>query len=214
MDHKRLIEQIKTSFENLTSLPLTENEMIPFDRRKRNLSMAQNPNPRLSAVMILLYPDNGTTHTALILRSTYNGTHSAQVSFPGGKMDETDLDLETTAKRELFEEVGIPEEDIEILGHLNDVYIPPSGFLVKPFIGYLNYTPSFSIDPREVAELIEAPLITFLDDSIMEQGEVQRAKNGMKIIAPYFNVKGHKVWGATAVMLYELKHYLLTLQSL
>ena len=88
---------------------------------------------KASAVAIVIYQDMNDYRFILIQRTEYEGKHSGQISFPGGKKDETDLDFEHTARRECLEEIGIDLEDSTLLGKLSPVYIPVSGFLVEPF---------------------------------------------------------------------------------
>ena len=161
-------------------------------------------NPRNSAVMMLFYPKDGNATLVLTKRSTYAGVHSAQVSFPGGKAELTDKDLAYTALRETQEEVGINPGDINIVMPFTKIYIPPSNFLVVPFLGIMQETPQFMPDPAEVAEIIELPLDMLLDDSIINRTPIQIFQS-QSITVPAFKVGEHIVWGATAMILSELK---------
>lgn len=111
-------------------------KMAPKERIEalKNLDL-KIENPRIAAVMMLFYPKNNETHLVLIVRNAYNGVHSSQIAFPGGKYETTDADYEETALRETHEEVGVPPEKIEIVKHFTPMYIPPSNFLVHPFLG-------------------------------------------------------------------------------
>lgn len=211
MTFEEIERKLEKLFLTYKELPHVENDMIPFGRRSRAMEAQSNPNPKLSAVIFLIYPEDGKAKTALILRGTYNGTHSAQIGLPGGKKDPTDVDLEETALRELNEEIGVDGDEVKILGALSEVYIPPSGFLVKPYVGIMDRKPTFRLDPREVEELIEVEIEHLFDEDRVQIGPVEVNNGAMKIKAPYFDVFGHKVWGATAVMLFELKHYVLNL---
>jgi len=164
-----------------------------------------------SAVLALFYPDEvNTTKLILILRNTYNGVHSAQVGFPGGKLEDQDESLEFTALRETEEEIGVPKHHVEIIKALTQVYIPPSNFYVQPFIGVLKKIPSFVKDDTEVDELIEVPLIHFLDEQSVITKTVSTSYN-VEVEVPAFQLNGHVVWGATAMMLSEIKDLLKTL---
>jgi 8-oxo-dGTP pyrophosphatase MutT (NUDIX family) len=166
----------------------------------KNLSV----KPRLSAVMLLLFPgDNHTPSLLLIERPVYDGVHSGQIAFPGGKMDDTDTSLFQTALREMREETGY-HGPVEVLGQLTDVYIPPSNFLVTPFVAYSETKPSWNPDPREVACLIEAPIDFLNNDSFVLEGEFITSGK-YKVKAPYFLYQDYKIWGATAIMLSELR---------
>ena len=176
--------------------------MAPFHIGDRNKWLKSNPNPRLSAVMLLIYPKDELAHIALIERPKYDGVHSGQIALPGGSKDNEDLNLEITALREVSEEIGI-EKNINVIGQLSDVYIPPSKFLVSPFIGILKNKPIFKKDDFEVEKIIEVPISLLFDDLIIKHGSVPVNKGNIK--APYFDIYGHKVWGATAIIINEFK---------
>ena len=95
-------------------------------------------NPKLAAVLMLIYPKNNLAHLALILRTSYNGVHSSQIAFPGGKVETFDADYQQTALRETHEEIGISPELINVIRDFTPIYIPPSNFMVYPFLGYNN----------------------------------------------------------------------------
>ena len=161
-----------------------------------------------SAVLALFYPDEAqNTKLVLILRKTYNGVHSAQVGFPGGKVEEKDQSLQHTALRETEEEIGVPMQHIEILKQLTQVYIPPSNFYVHPFIGYTNTTPKFIKQDYEVEEVIEVSLQHFLDEQSVVSKSVSTSYN-VAVEVPAFKLNDHIVWGATAMMLSEIKDLL------
>lgn len=158
-----------------------------------------------AAVMILFYPDtNNITNLVLILRKTYKGVHSAQVGFPGGKVEFNDQSLLQTAIRETQEEVGVNQEDIVVLKSLTEVYIPPSNFIVHPFMGTLHYPPSFIKQDDEVEDILQIKLQDFLSDNNVTSKEVQTSYS-VKINVPAFNLNNQIVWGATAMMLSEVK---------
>ena len=179
--------------------------MAPYERILRAATIKLNPNPKLSAVLILFYPVGNDICTMLMLRNTYKGVHSAQISFPGGKKEEGDSNLQATALREAHEEVGINTDQVEIIGKLSDMYIPPSGYLVQPFIGYTKDKPNFIRDKNEVEELIETSVDTITDESIVGKKKIQLGRTKLKIKYPFFDINGHTVWGATAMMISELK---------
>lgn len=184
-------------------------KMAPLERLKELKARAyEMQSAKKAAVLCLFYPSyEAETRFALILRKTYPGVHSAQIGFPGGKIEDTDVSLEHTALREAEEEVGVLQHQVHILKQLTEVYIPPSNFFVHPFIGITSSTPQFKIQDEEVEALIEVPLPEFLEDTarITQILSTSYAKN---IEVPAFQLQGHVVWGATAMMLNEVREIL------
>ncbi|MCB0430736.1 MAG: CoA pyrophosphatase [Flavobacteriales bacterium] len=179
--------------------------MAPFERKLRASQMMGNVEPRPSAVLILMYPKNEQVHTVLILRPAYEGVHSAQVGFPGGKQEDSDPTLQDTALRESVEEIGIMEDDVEVLGQLTPLFIAPSGFMVYPYVGVCNHHPSFIPDPVEVARILEVPLTDLVSDLTVKEKPILLKSIQREIMVPYFDLSGEVVWGATAMMISELK---------
>lgn len=179
-------------------------KMMPKESAKIRFDEERMAKARLSSVLILFYEKQGEIYLPLTQRNDYKGTHSGQVSFPGGKWEPEDIELVNTAKREAREEIGVPESDVEVIGQLSDLFIPPSNFRVSPFVSFTDKEPQFVIDPYEVKELLEVPLDHLLDDSVLKRKDID-ISNGFKMNAPYFELEGKVVWGATAMMLSELK---------
>ena len=163
-------------------------------------------NPVKSSVLMLLYPQNGDLHTVFIKRPEYNGPHSGQISLPGGKMEPEDPDLKMTALREAEEEIGIIQNDVRILGKLTEVQIPVSGFVVEPYIGFISYRPNFVPEIKEVSRIIETDINFFTKND--NTGIFVFRRDEFKINAPYFKLKGEKLWGATAMMMSEFREIL------
>ncbi|MFN8273461.1 MAG: CoA pyrophosphatase [Flavobacteriaceae bacterium] len=163
--------------------------------------------PKQAAVMMLVYPKNDLAHLVLIQRNAYPGVHSSQIAFPGGKIEQTDVDFAEAALRETHEEIGIASTQIELIRSFSEVYIPPSNFMVYPFLGISHHELSFTADPAEVAGIIELPLTEFLNDKnvVLQKMDTSYSKS---IDVPSFKLQGHFVWGATAMMLSELKETL------
>lgn len=158
-----------------------------------------------AAVLALFYPkQNNDTYLVLILRKTYKGVHSAQVGFPGGKVEIDDKDLMHTALRETQEEIGVEASKVSVVKELSPLYIPPSNFIVHPFIGYVDFYPDFIEEEAEVESIIEVSLDDFLDEAIVKQTKVPTSYK-VDIEVPAFHLNGYVVWGATAMMLSELK---------
>lgn len=187
----------------------SQNKMLPPSRMKsRDTYKEAMKQAKQSAVLALFYPSvNHQTKFALIQRKAYNGVHSAQISFPGGKVEENDLDLEYTAKRETHEEIGIAPEHVIIVKELTKIYIPPSNFAVQPFIGLLNETPNFILQETEVEELLEVSLKDFINEDNVITKTVSTSYN-REVDVPAYLFNGHIVWGATAMMLSEVKDLL------
>ena len=163
-----------------------------------------------SAVLALFYPDlERQTKLALILRKAYKGVHSAQIGFPGGKIEHIDRDLMDTALRETHEEIGVPPQSVRIVKALTQVYIPPSNFRVQPYLGFTESLPKFTLQEEEVDALLQVPLSDFLDDTKIINANVMTSFNKTAEV-PAFDFQGHVVWGATAMMLSEVKDMLKT----
>lgn len=168
----------------------------------------KNIAPNKSAVLILLYPSETGIKVLTILRPEYNGAHSAQVGFPGGKYEENDETLEKTAIREANEEVGIKPTQYEILGALTPIYIPVSNFTVQPFLAIADSSIVFVPDTREVSKLVEIDISLFMQPSTLKRKSVYIALVEREVITPYFNIDDLTIWGATAMMLNELRELL------
>ena len=179
-------------------------EMAHVKREKIAANSIDADAYRPSAVLILLYPnEQQQTSVLLIERMTYNGHHSGQIAFPGGKVEPTDIDLQATALREFFEETGADAMP-NIIGKLTPVYIPVSKFMVQPFVSYVEQKPNFSASAYEVNALIEWEIDHLLNPNIIKETTVEPMP-GYKLKTPYFDVQGKVLWGATAMMLNELK---------
>ena len=166
-------------------------------------------NPQEAGVMAVFYPGlNSETRLVLILRKTYQGVHSNQIGFPGGRLEAGDSDLRETALRETEEEVGIPQDEISVIKELTRLYIPPSNFWVQPFLGILEKNPVLVPQESEVEEILEVKLADFLDERNMIKKNLSTsyAKN---IEVPAYRLNGHVVWGATGMMLSEIRELLL-----
>ena len=203
-----------THIYKIKELPLggldSQFKLAPELRKKFSMNEIESQNPKESAVLALFYPDlHQNTNILLMLRASYNGVHSAQISFPGGKKENADTSLEFTALRETEEEIGISKNEITIVRELTKTYIPPSNFWVTPYIGVYNSTPTFCIN-HEVEKLIEVPIIELLDENLLRSKNVTTSylKN---VDVPCFKLNNYTVWGATAMMLSEIKDLLKSL---
>jgi 8-oxo-dGTP pyrophosphatase MutT (NUDIX family) len=176
--------------------------MAPKQRESLKNFNYNKSNTTDSAVLISLFPFKEELYTVFILRADYKGVHSGQISFPGGRKDKQDENLIQTALREAQEETGIKPDNVNILGQLTELYVYPSNFIIYPFIGYLNEKPDFIPDPKEVKDIIVFPLEKLCDDRI-RSSKLIKAASGLEIEAPYYNLNGHVLWGATAMIVSE-----------
>lgn len=168
-----------------------------------------NPAPgKQAAVLILLYEHAGELYFFLTRRTESVATHKGQISLPGGAQEDGEP-LVSTALREAHEELALNPAHIEILGEpLTPVYIPVSGYWVTAFIGYYGFgEPVTSAAENEVLEILPTRLADLLDDTRVVEEEWELL--GFKIQVPFFNLNGHKVWGATAMILSEFKTLLM-----
>ncbi|MES2575205.1 MAG: CoA pyrophosphatase [Bacteroidota bacterium] len=208
MDFQDFLEYVPKLAE--VALPAEEAhfKMAPLERivylKKTNIDAK---NPRMAAVMMLFYPKDGITHLVLIVRNSYKGIHSAQIAFPGGKYETEDETFDITALRETHEEIGVHPDTIEVIKTFTPVYIPPSDFMVHPFLGIAKEELSFIPNIHEVADIIELPISVFMSDEIIVSENITTSYAN-NIAVPAFKIDGHIVWGATAMMLSELKEVL------
>lgn len=194
----------KIALENLPGA-MAHAQMIPPERLELlNNQVYYTEMAKKAAILMLIYPKNDKAFISLILRNTYPGVHSSQVGFPGGKVEQEDNNLTETALRETFEEIGVLPENVNIIKPFTEVYIQPSNFLVYPFLGYTLKTPKFNINPDEVSTLIELPL----SDLMNKNNQIiipMSTSYAVDIQVPGYQFDQHLVWGATAMMLSELK---------
>jgi 8-oxo-dGTP pyrophosphatase MutT (NUDIX family) len=197
-----LLRQItKAMFEEfITHLKIKLQEPLPGEDAQ--FEMAPVGRKRMSQQSID-YNEHNETILLLIERVTYDGHHSGQIALPGGKADDTDNGLEATALREFFEETGADATPI-VIGKLTPVYIPVSKFMVQPFVAYLPKRPHFTINRYEVAHLIEWPFTNFISAETVKQTTVEPTP-GLILSTPYFDVQDKILWGATAMIMNELK---------
>ena len=177
-------------------------KMAPFGRDKA-AEIEVYDNAKQSAVLILLYPFEQEVRTVLMRRSEYPGVHSGQISFPGGRRENDDLDLKQTALREAKEELNVNANDLQLIGELTELYIPPSNSLVYPFVAWSEKRPDFVADPVEVAEILESDVLHFASSKNVFYKDIKTSIGILKD-TPYYELNKHHIWGATAMIISEL----------
>ena len=191
-------------------IELTEDDhlpMLPMGRTRSSEALKIMKSPRESAVGIHCFPcAAGKLSIFLIQRSEYQGKHSGQIAFPGGKMDPSDPNLAFTARRECYEELGIPMEAGKLIRPLTPVYIPVSNFEMTPFLFFHESKPAVSLNVREVVECIEMPLPELVHNIPIIHRELPLESNSLfQRKVPGFQFGSYWIWGATALVLNQLK---------
>jgi 8-oxo-dGTP pyrophosphatase MutT (NUDIX family) len=199
---QKFAERLKTEISK--GLPGTEVQwfLASSDRMIKGFPVTPQNDSKAAAIMILLYPKNAGVYTVFIQRPEYDGIHSGQISFPGGKKEDSDIDLIQTAIRETSEEIGVVSTEIKIISSLTPLYIPVSNTLVTPVVGWLEKEPVFKPQEKEVVFIIEANIRTLLDPSIIKTKPFEI--RGEMIDIKYFDYQNNTIWGATAMILHEL----------
>jgi 8-oxo-dGTP pyrophosphatase MutT (NUDIX family) len=180
--------------------------MAPMERPRMGEALSCAAQLRQSAVLIYLFPRQDDWRIVLMKRPDYDGAHGGQVSIPGGRLEPGESHRQA-ALREFEEETGISVDGRQLLGTLSELFIPPSNFLVRPFVAYATDLPCFEPDPVEVEAIIELSVSDLMSDVSVKRGNVCLS-SGQWVETPYFDVDGNLVWGATAMILSELKEIL------
>lgn len=157
---------------------------------------------RKAAVLVPLFKNGDHVHVLLTLRSTYEGVHSGQISFPGGKFEPHETDPIQVALRETEEEIGIASKYVEVVGLLTPIYIPVSKMYVQPVVAWLHST-DWVPEEKEVVEIVEVPIAQLLDVQSRKTKPMD-FPGRPSMMVPYFDLNNQVVWGATAMMLSEL----------
>lgn len=186
-------------------------EMYPRAGIRAEL-LQPDAHTRLSAVAILISAKQDDLQALVIQRSVYDGAHSGQIAFPGGKWEPDDVNGYQTALRECSEEIGVEAHELVYLGKLTDVYTAVSSFLIEPHIFYWNAPRTgLQLAEREVAAVHTISLSRLLDDTSIIRKDIA-VQNGVILKqVPHFDFGTIQIWGATALMLSELKSLLRSL---
>jgi 8-oxo-dGTP pyrophosphatase MutT (NUDIX family) len=205
-DHKMMLtlaEQLGAAIHAGLPGAVAHQRMAPVTRKVAPVDAQDYPTARKAAVLILISPLDDKPVITLIERPAYEGVHSGQVSFPGGKIEPDDASMLAAALRETQEEIGIESTHIHLIGQLSNVYIPPSNFFVFPFLAYMSTTPVYQPDPHEVSRVFTMPIEHLLDQSA--KGFVPIIRPEITFEAPCYIFEDYRIWGATAIMLSELE---------
>lgn len=167
--------------------------------------------PRLAAVLLLLYPDAGDLRLPLTVRSDRLPSHRGEVSLPGGAIDPDEDGPISAALREAYEELGVPPDTVTVWGTLSSLYIPPSNFRITPVVGMIDHAPELRPNDAEVSAVITVTVRELLDPALVV--EEQWTLRGAEVRVPFFAIGGHKVWGATAIVLSEFVARMRRVQS-
>jgi 8-oxo-dGTP pyrophosphatase MutT (NUDIX family) len=162
-------------------------------------------NPRLSSVLLWLFPLDDAIYTRLIVRSEIGKVHAGQIALPGGRYEESDIDLWFTALREAAEEIGLPAHEVQFLGKITPLYVPPSNYIVHPFIGYSNSSFPSVNDPAEVKENIDTDIRFLIEPESKDLKKIVRIITNESILTPCYIIQRHVIWGATAMILSEFE---------
>ena len=196
------LSDLKTAFKEPLPGIKGHRLLMPSYRNSLNLEAVASKNPNRAGVLVHLFDGVDGLEVLLMKRPVYDGTHSGQISFPGGKFEEHDQTLENTAYREAFEEVGLRKEELLPIGALSWLYILPSNFYVEPYVTYSPALPELVLEEKEVSYTLSVPLTKICDRSIVRDAEVMTEYGPSRV--PAFHWQGEVIWGATAMILGEL----------
>jgi 8-oxo-dGTP pyrophosphatase MutT (NUDIX family) len=187
-----------------TSDPLEAAEIRAETRGDHDLNPGETPPSsalRPAAVLVPLIDRAEGMSVLLTQRTAHLSAHAGQISFPGGRMEESDADAIAAALRETEEEVGLPRDKVSVIGRL-DTYVTGTGFEITPIVGIIEPGYTLTIDPYEVAEAFEVPLSYVLDRRNHNRQDRESAgRVRVFYVLPY---EGRNIWGATAGMLVNL----------
>ena len=173
--------------------------------RKRRV--IEHPPFSHAAVLVPLFKKGEDCHLLFTKRSDQVKYHKGEISFPGGVVDEEDVELINTALREADEEIGLKKSDVQILGILDDI-VTITQFIVTPIVGLFPYPYPFKVSEVEIAELIEVPLSSLLREKSFSEKEMIRG--GQKEIVYAYQYEKHIIWGATARILKQFLDLILS----
>ncbi len=197
IEEEKLIAELREALSNgLPGLKSQLKAAPPF--RANSFTEKDVMEARKASVVFIIYLHDNKLEGVLIKRASYDGIHSRQIAMPGGEREPDDCSDLDTAIRECEEEIGVRLKNVQIIGELSPLYIPPSRFYVRPYLAYLNTKPQFNIDPNEVGEVLFVSMERLCSENLWAEFKIK----GIKV--PGFELDGNVVWGATAMMLAEI----------
>lgn len=199
MEFDKFVNKLNIEFNNELPGFDSQNKAAPKSRGDLN-NLVETDDPKKSAVLILLYPENDKIYIPFIKRVTDGSMHSGQIAFPGGKFEQSDKDMKSTALREAEEEIGIDQNKVEVLKELTPLYIPVSNYLVWPFVGVTDKMPDFVKSDSEVDVIFNVNIKELCEANIVYK---EFSVRNTSINAPFFILKDIEIWGATAMILSE-----------
>ena len=202
-----LIDRLRNALNSPLPGMEAHQDVMSYSREQANEVRQRRSDFREGGVLVLLYPSEQDWQMILIERPKYEGVHSGQVAFPGGAREDEDASLRETALREANEEVGLDTSKVKVLGALSEVYIPPSNFVVRPYVAFMEDTPDLLKDEREVEQILHAPVNNFLLPNAIQEEKIQ-LYTGVNLNVGAFKHQGHIIWGATAMMIAEFRRLL------
>jgi 8-oxo-dGTP pyrophosphatase MutT (NUDIX family) len=203
---RKFVEQLELELQKTLPGEDAQYRMAPSYRPRLSHEEILEHQPKHGGVMLLLYEKLGVLNIVFTQRKQYEGVHSGQMSFPGGKRDSGDTDMVATALRETKEEIGVEPGKIKVLGKLSELYIPPSNFLVYPVVGFADNIDGFNPQKEEVEKIVEIPLSFFLDKANITLKTEIKLFNGSVVTVPAYVYEQHIIWGATAIILSEFTY--------
>ncbi|HNR19207.1 MAG TPA: CoA pyrophosphatase [Bacteroidia bacterium] len=200
VNYKDFISDLKDKLKGTLPGEAAQYKLAPQYRGKINLN--ELTGHRTGSVMLFMFPEKNIPHILFIERADDGKVHSGQIAFPGGKYDLTDENFRHTALRETLEETGIEVSVTEVIGELTPLYIPPSNFLVYPFVAFKNYKPEFNPSTSEVKKIVSVSIPDLLHNNAISLNETHQTHRG-EVIAPAYLIGNIKIWGATSMILSE-----------
>ncbi|MFZ1749353.1 MAG: CoA pyrophosphatase [Saprospiraceae bacterium] len=200
------IQDLEKKLYNTLPGAAAQNLMAPLGSEKYRVA---TPDHKIACVLALLFPKNNEWHISLIERAIHHpdDKHAGQISFPGGQLNESDYSYEDCALRETYEEIGIAPDTIGILGELTPLFVFVSNFMVHPFVGFTTEYPKFVKQDSEVKNILQVPLHHFTKAKNKGVADIE-VRDQLLTDIPYYDVMGYKLWGATAMIMSELEHFI------